>query len=133
MYAVDVASGQVQLVRNFTGIADANVDGPTAIADINLDGLIDVVVSNAGGSIYAWTPQTNELIMDWTGNGGAQRPVPFIANVYNDDLADDGLINGSKVNYPEIIALVGTTLTAYNISSASPIFTLATTDTSLAS
>ena len=83
VYAVDVASGQVQLVRNFTGTADANVDGPTAIADINLDGLVDVVVSNVAGSIYAWTPQTNELIMDWTGNGGAQRPVPLYLSTIN--------------------------------------------------
>jgi len=132
IYAVNVATGQVQLVRNFTGSADANLDGPTAIADVNLDGLMDVVVSNLNGSIYAWTPQTGQLVMDWAGNGGVQRPLPFISNVYDDDLADDGLKNNSKINYPEIIVLVGTTLTAYNVSSGTPLYTLATTDTSLA-
>jgi hypothetical protein len=132
VYAVDVASGQVQLVRNYTGAPGANYDGPTAIADINLDGLLDVVVSNVNGSLYAWTPMTNQTVMSWTGGTGVQRPVPFIANVYNDDLADDGLINGSKVNYPEIIVLVGSTLTAYNVSGSAPIFTTPTSDTSAA-
>ncbi|WP_159478413.1 FG-GAP repeat domain-containing protein [Chryseobacterium sp. 18068] len=132
VYAVDVASGQVQLVRNYTGVPGTNYDGPTAIADINLDGLLDVVVSNVNGSLYAWTPMTNQAIMSWSGGTSVQRPVPFIANVYNDDLADDGLINGSKVNYPEIIVLVGSTLTAYNISSPAPIFTTLTSDISAA-
>ncbi|MEI9945808.1 MAG: VCBS repeat-containing protein [Chitinophagaceae bacterium] len=132
VYAVNAATGQVQLVRNFTGAPDASVDGPSAIADVNLDGLIDVVVSNTNGSIYAWTPQTNQLLRDWTGSGTAQRPIPFIANVYNDDLADDGVINNSAIDYPEIIALVGSTLTAYNLSSTSPLYTLSTSDASAA-
>ncbi|WP_411812028.1 FG-GAP-like repeat-containing protein [Chryseobacterium scophthalmum] len=131
VYAVDVATGQVQLARNFTGYP-GSPDGPTAIADINLDGLLDVVVSNVNGTVYAWTPQTNTLVRAWTGNGGGQRAIPFVANVYNDDLADDGIINSSAIDYPEIIVLVGSTLTAYNFSNTSSLYTLATSDSSAA-
>jgi len=131
VYAVDVATGQVQLARNFTG-GPTNPDGPTAIADINLDGLLDVVVSNVNGTVYAWTPQTNTLIRTWAGNGAGQRAIPFVANVYNDDLADDGIINSSAIDYPEVIVLVNYILTAYNFSNTSSLYTLTTSDLSAA-
>ena len=105
-------------------------DGPTGITDFNLDGNVDIIV-NTGSRLYVWDPVNEKIVVEWTRSGRAIG-LPIVANIYNDDLADDNLENNSIVDVPEVTVLVGSTLTCYNIYSNTPIWTLSTTDGSAA-
>ncbi|MEL6589135.1 MAG: T9SS type A sorting domain-containing protein, partial [Bacteroidota bacterium] len=92
----------------------------------NNDGILDVVVHgsysgagasipNAAGVLYAWTPLTNTLLGGWP--SVVDRGVPIIAQVYDDDLADDGnSSNNSTPNYSEIVLLTPNEMNCYNLN-----------------
>ncbi|MEL7532414.1 MAG: FG-GAP-like repeat-containing protein, partial [Bacteroidota bacterium] len=100
VYSVDIVAQTMTARRNLNDAGVGTfIDGQSAVADINNDGVLDVVVHgsysgagatipNAAGALYAWTPLTNTLLAGW--NTVVQRGVPIIAQVYDDDLADDG-------------------------------------------
>ncbi|MEM6347173.1 MAG: FG-GAP-like repeat-containing protein [Bacteroidota bacterium] len=127
VYSVDIVAQTMTARRNLN---DAGVgtfdDGQSAVADINNDGVLDVVVHgaytgagasipNPTGALYAWTPLTNTLLAGW--NTVVQRGVPIIAQVYDDDLADDGdKSNNSTPNYSEIVLLTPNNMDCYNLN-----------------
>ena len=156
VYSVDINAGTATVRADLAGFggSDTYHDGPTTIADMNLDGSPDIVVS--GGFItgtgynkgtYIWNKDTG-LLGRWaypgqstTGNQHIFYSLPTVGNVYNDDLADDGMVNGSVVDYPEIIGTSGDGgsssmgwLTAVNLHNTSSdvdyVWNLATNDAS---
>ncbi|MFK7925215.1 MAG: FG-GAP-like repeat-containing protein, partial [Bacteroidia bacterium] len=127
VYSVDIVAQTMTARRNLNDAGVGTfIDGQSAVADINNDGVLDVIVhgsySGAGatiptaaGALYAWTPLTNTLLGGW--NTAVDRGVPIIAQVYDDDLADDGdNSNNSTPNYSEIVLLTPNQMDCYNLN-----------------
>ena len=119
-------------------------DGLTAVADLDLDGDLEVIVATdvgTGDKVYAWNPlaATPGRVRNWVVSSVTQLGYPAIANVYDDDLADDGLRNDSVVDYPEVIVIerrsgtgvtIESSMRAFNFRSNSPLWSLSVLDTS---
>ncbi len=132
VYSVNMTTGIMKVQKDLRVIQTDNGfnDGPTGIADMDLDGDVDVVV-NSGSRLYIWDPANEQLVRSFA-RSGTSVALPVIGNFYDDDLADDSMLNNSIPDVPEVTVLVGSTLTTYNINNASAIWTLATTDSSAA-
>ena len=90
-------------------------DGFTSVADMDLDGDLDVVVTNGDG-IYIWDPNENQEIAAWSDNGGNYAGRPVIGELWDQDLADDGIANDSVPNLPDVIYIRANRIYAYSMS-----------------
>ncbi|MCB0083304.1 MAG: hypothetical protein KDE47_20320, partial [Caldilineaceae bacterium] len=132
VYSVDVDAGTATARADLRTLTGSNIyaDGPTAVADMNNDGQLDVVTNGINGRLYIWSPYDGTVYGIWTTSSGSRSPLS-IGNIYDDDLADDGLKNGSVVDLPETVTMANTDLRAFNLNSPSTyIWTLGTSDTS---
>jgi hypothetical protein len=138
VFSVDLATPKMTLrrdVNTFTNAGTGYLDGFAAVADLDSDGDLDVVVHGdaPGGNIYVYDPARSEVVKVWniaTTGGHGYSPLT-IADVFDEDLADDGdTTNGSVLNVPEVIFTRRFLLAAVNTRNTAPIWQLTTTDQS---
>ncbi len=130
VYGVDLATGTTTVLANLStiagaGVIPANDDGPTAVADLDFDGNLDIAYPN-GTHMIVWDPTAGTLKMKaaYFNNGGMNRGLPAIANVY-----DEQTLNGKPSNLPEIIFNSGLRMHAFNLNNtAGPVWSMVTTD-----
>ncbi len=134
VYSVDLAAPSITLRRNVNTFGQGTTfgDGMAAIADVDNDGDLDVVVHGAApnGNLYAYDPKNRDVVQIWSvPEAGFHGSGPVaIADVWDEDIADDGLKNGSATALPELVFTRQFRLYAVNTSSAAPIWSLVTTD-----
>lgn len=134
VFSVDVMTGAATLRRDMAS-RGAYRDGFTQAADINGDGVLNIIVhgQSPAGNLYAYEPRTLTLVSQWNLSGGGSHgysPVA-IADVWDEDLADDGdTTNDSVTNVPELIVTRIRRMYAVNVRSATPVWSLTTSDSS---
>lgn len=134
VFSVDMAAPSITLRKNVNtfGAGTTFGDGFAAVADLDNDGDLDVVVHGPApsGNLYAYDPKNNQVVRVWSfpepGLHGSS-PVA-IADVWDEDIADDGLRNGSAVRRPEIVFTRQFKLYAVNAASSNALWSLDTTD-----
>jgi len=134
VYSVDLAAMSMTKRFDINTLSEVGGfgDGFVSVADLDGDGDEDVVVHGAapGGNLYAYDPASGALLRTWNLPGvGFHGSSPVsIADVWDEDLADDGLSNGSAARLPDLIVTRSFKLYAVNVASLSPLWTLDTSD-----
>lgn len=134
VYSVDVVTGTMTLRKNVNtfGAGTTFGDGFAAVADLDNDGDLDVVVHGPApsGNLYAYDPKHNQVLRVWNfPELGFHGSSPLaIADVWDEDIADDGVSNGSAMRMPEIVFTRQFKLYAVNAASNTALWNLDTTD-----